>query len=137
MEVTLGLMADAANISREGKLNVLGAFNRINAITFPTRHPEFTLVLRMEASPAERGERKAILLRLLDADGQQVQQIEAHAEIPTDTGRLGFRSYVLLAIRNMVVSAPGEYAFHVLINGEEKRVIRFEVTEVASERPNG
>jgi len=34
MKATLALLADAANVSEEGKLNVLGIFNNINAEEF-------------------------------------------------------------------------------------------------------
>lgn len=71
MNVAFALLADAANQSREGKLNILGAFGEIYATNFPARHPEMHLVLRLDASPAEAGLRKKIRIIFLDQDSQR------------------------------------------------------------------
>ena len=52
MDVTLALLADAANVSQDGKLNILGIFNGLGAAAFPATHPSMHLVLRFEASRA-------------------------------------------------------------------------------------
>ena len=39
MEVKVALLADGANVSREGKLNLLGIFDTLFARSFPTTHP--------------------------------------------------------------------------------------------------
>ena len=51
MELTLALLADYANISREGKLNIMGIFEQIFALSFPAVHAQLQLVLRLESSP--------------------------------------------------------------------------------------
>ena len=55
MDVTLAVLADHANVSDQGKLNILGIFDRILASNFPAVHPQLHPVLRFSASPAERG----------------------------------------------------------------------------------
>ncbi len=44
----------------EGKLNILDAFSNLFASTFPVRHPEMQLALRMEASTTESGSLKKV-----------------------------------------------------------------------------
>ena len=56
MELSLALLADGANLSREGKLNLFGIFDTIFARTFPTTHPQMQLVLRFEARAEEAGQ---------------------------------------------------------------------------------
>src|SRR6266516_902993 len=56
MEVKLALLADGANVSREGKLNLLGIFDTLFARSFPTTHPQMQLVIRFEAAAHERSE---------------------------------------------------------------------------------
>jgi hypothetical protein len=46
MRLMLGLLADAANVTAEGKINMLGEFNLIPSPTFPMGLPSFTLVFR-------------------------------------------------------------------------------------------
>ena len=60
MRVKLALLADSANVSREGKLNLLGIFDAIFARELPTSHPHMHLVLRFEALPADAGSTVAI-----------------------------------------------------------------------------
>lgn len=50
MEVSLALLADYANVTREGKLNLLGLFDRIDARAVPWVHPQMQLVLQNERS---------------------------------------------------------------------------------------
>src|SRR5688572_1005154 len=76
MEITLAVLADAANRSTEGKLNILGAFGNLYATGYPTGHPLMQLVLRMQASPGEVGQTKELKIVLIDADGHRVEGFE-------------------------------------------------------------
>lgn len=133
MQVALGLIADAANISREGKLNVLGVWDRIQTASFPAVHPALTLVLRLEASPAERGDTKRITVRLLGEDGENLAELEGTSIIPSDSAELSPTANVLLNLRNMLIPKAGRYTFHVLINGEPKREVSFRAEQLPSD----
>ena len=50
MHVAFALFADAANLSQEGKLNILGVFDAVQVATMPTVHPRATLVLRLKGT---------------------------------------------------------------------------------------
>ena len=65
----MALVADEANISQEGKLNVLGAFDRIAAPKFPTIHPKMVFVFRVEAGYGDGGVSVPVRVRLIDDDG--------------------------------------------------------------------
>ena len=49
MHVSFALFADAANISQEGKLNILGVFDALQVAAVPAVHPRATLVVRLKA----------------------------------------------------------------------------------------
>jgi hypothetical protein len=49
MQVPLALLADHANVSAEGKLNLMGAFDVINARRFPAVHAQMHLVFRIRS----------------------------------------------------------------------------------------
>ena len=51
MHVSFALFADAANISQEGKLNILGVFEALQVAQLPTVHPGATMVVRLKALP--------------------------------------------------------------------------------------
>ena len=50
MHVTFALFADAANLSQEGKLNILGVFDALHVATLPALHPRATLVVHLKGS---------------------------------------------------------------------------------------
>lgn len=129
MEVTLALLADAANVSQEGKLNILGAFANINAHEFPARHPEMQLVLRFEASPAEAGMKKKLEVKVLDVDGQQIGGLGGGFNVsspPSPGRRIHMQS--VLRITDAVFPKEGDYTFHVLINDEVKAEVPLSLT---------
>ena len=84
MEVPFAFLADAANYSQSGTINVLGIFNQVSATNFPTVHPSMALVMRLEASPAEYGQTKQLEIRLMDEDGKALGSLSADLEIPPE-----------------------------------------------------
>ncbi len=75
MNVAFALLADAANVSREGKLNILGAFDRIYGSKFPLTWPRMMLVMRFVVSAAEYGTEKSIEIVTLDADNSHTPEL--------------------------------------------------------------
>lgn len=65
----MALLADEANVSQEGKLNVMGVFDRIAATAFPTIHPKMVFVFRVQAEYADSGQQYPVRARLMDEDG--------------------------------------------------------------------
>lgn len=127
MEVTLALLADYANMTREGKLNVMGLFAIINAPVLPWTHPQMQLVLEFEAGAAEWDTEKKIEIKLLDADANQVFAVGGTAKVPR--GEPGRRVHInsILTLNNVSFNAEGDYSFAVLIGGETKKEIPLRV----------
>ena len=124
VDVNLALLADAANVGPDGKLNILGTFDTIHAQTFPAVHPVMRLVLRFVASPAEVGQQKEITIRVLTQDGKVIGDLKGNLLVPEPTSP-GHAIHIqtILDIPKTVYEDPGDYAFHVLVGGEEKSVI--------------
>lgn len=122
MELALALLADFANKSADGKLNILGAFNRIFAEKFPAVHTEMKLVLRFSVHPAETGETKKIKIQLRTDTGQVKMEIEGEMKLPRPpriTGEM-LTSDQILGINGLQIEAAGRYEFVVFVNGEVK-----------------
>lgn len=126
MQVPIALFADYANISAEGKLNILGVFDRILVHAFPAVHLQSMLVLRITASAAERGARRDFEIRLIDADGITVSQFRGELAIPEDAP-LPVSINELIRLQAIQFPHPGDYTFHILINGDDKASIPFTV----------
>jgi len=123
MRVVLALLADAANRSEEGKLNVLGVFTNIRATEFPARHPQMQMVLELEASAAEVGREKKLEVDVMDEDGEKIAEFDANLTVPPPKVA-GQRVHMQLSLKivDMVFPKSGTYQFSVLIDGNEDRV---------------
>ena len=61
MHVTFALFADAANLSQEGKLNILGVFDALQVGTLPALHPRATLVVHLKGNALDVGSHRVSL----------------------------------------------------------------------------
>lgn len=127
MEVKLALLADYANVTKEGKLNLLGLFEQINAPSLPWVHPHMQLVLLLEATPAEWDSSKKVEIKLLDADGNSKLSLSSNLKIPRGQSGRNVSINSLIGINNLKFDVAGDYAFHVLIGEDDKRTIPLRV----------
>lgn len=131
MEVTLALLADYANVSREGKLNIMGIFDVIHALSFPARHPQMQLVMRFESDAAEAGTTKDVEVQLIDEDGKKLMSISG--QITLGKGRPGepIATNQILTLNNMGFEKPGNYEFKILIQEEVRETVRLKVVQMS------
>ena len=131
MDVTLGLLADAANTTENGKLNVLGVFSKINPTAFPTQVPAMQIVLRFEADSVERGERKALEIRLVDQDGGELLKVEGNLDIPAEApGGAPVEMQTIIGLAGVTFQRPGPHAFVVMVTGARPLRIPLNVSDV-------
>ena len=135
MDVTLALLADYANVTKEGKLNVMGIFSVINATALPCIHPQMQLVLELEAGSAEWDMQKDIEVKLLDADGNQKLAVRGNVKIPRGEAGKRVRMNSTMTFGNLKFDVEGDYIFAVLIGGETKKEIPLRVNYVPSGPP--
>jgi len=131
MEVKLGVLADYASITREGKLNILGIFDVINPKSFPITLPIFFVVVSYEAGAAEFGSDKNIEIVLCDEDGKELLRLPQTLKVvrPAISGTVSTANLVA-GIAGFPFKEPGSYQFEILINGESKKTIPLRVNDV-------
>ncbi len=132
MEIKIALVADSANLSQEGKLNILGAFTDIRTREVPARHPEMRLVLQMEASAAESGRTKKLEVRLIDEDGNEVGGMAGEFVVagPAKPGqRIQMGS--ILRFTDVVFPKAGAYNLAIMVDGDTKAEVPLSVTIVS------
>lgn len=123
------LLADYANLTGDGKLNVMGVFRQINAVRFPCRHLSMYLVIKLTAGLMDELKGEHVLVtHLVDADGTVLHELEMPFEFPEGSSvrDSGLRPEVnfLFQIANLEFFSPGDYVWHVLV--EDENVGRFE-----------
>lgn len=131
MQVKLALLADYANVTAEGKLNILGIFDRINVSQIPAVHPQMHLILRLEAHPAERDRAHAVEIRLHDPDGMTVFEVRGEI-VPQGSATRAIATNQILTLNNLQLEKSGGYTFIVFVNNDLKTEVPLGV-EVASD----
>ncbi len=135
MELNHLLIADYANVDREGKLNVMGIFNRIYTNTFPAQHPEMRVIISLLATPAEAGRTRHLEVKLIDEDGNGLLEWETDVDIPQYRGKPIVVNQILKFV-GVTFPTPGEYAFNVLVDGDDKGTAPIYVEQRDAPRPN-
>jgi hypothetical protein len=129
MKIPFAVIADGANVSREGKLNILGIFDTLFARKFPVTHPEMKLVMRVEASSAEAGLKHAIEIKLMDSEGGTVLGVKAEVVPRGVPGGKPLRMDQVVSLHNVTFKAPGKYRFAIIVDNDEKTSVPLAVNE--------
>jgi len=132
MEAIHLMLADATNISREGKLNVLGIFNHINARQFPAMHAQMYVIAELIAGPAEYDTEREITIKILDSDAQDVI-VNWRKKIAISRPTKGVMANIkqILELKNLVFPKPDTYRVSLLVDNEEKMTTKLLVEEIS------
>lgn len=130
MKVALALLADYANVSREGKLNILGIFDRIYTQTVPATHPQMQIIMTLEADRVEADREHKVEVELIDADGNKLFSIGGNLKFsPPPPGEKVKLNHVIL-LNNLRFDHVGSYEFKILINNMVAGEIPLSVVEI-------
>jgi len=137
VDVTLAVLADYANVSQDGKLNIMGIFQEVNPPVLPFPLPQMYLVVSFAAEPAEFDTVKDIKIALLDNDGNEMLALEGRAQVPRPQ-RPGMRAYMneLIGLSGITFERAGDFAFAILVGGETKETVSLHVNEPTQEATN-
>ncbi len=111
MKPLLFLVADYANVTGDGKLNVMGIFQVINAYNFPARHSSMHLVAKLAPELSEYGQKRTFTVILMDADSNQVLQISGEFDVPRGEGGRKPEVNIILELKDVILPKPGRYQF--------------------------
>jgi hypothetical protein len=132
MHISFAVFADAANLSQEGKLNVLGVFDAVQVAGLPSLHPRTHLVIRLKGGDDDIGAHR-MTLRWQDPAGD---------ELWSSTGELNVAGAVesgyemdlpVIAVVDLPLSRVGRYVMQVVLDDEHKADVSLIVT--ASQQP--
>jgi len=130
MEVALALLADYANVSREGKLNILGIFDRINAQSVPAVHPQMQLIMTIEADRVEANKEHKVEVELIDEDRSKLFSIGGALKFSSPPPGERIRINHIIQLNNLKFDRFGKYDFKILINNEVRKSIPLTITEI-------
>jgi hypothetical protein len=119
MKIPLAFLADEANISQEGKLNVLGIFDRISAAQFPVVHPRMVFCFRVQMDFGDSGRSFPVQVLLLDGDNGVMFEAAGEITAPSVPINEFATANQVFALVGVQFPREGTYRFVVAIGGEE------------------
>jgi hypothetical protein len=135
MHTDFAFVCDAAEATT--KINALGiGFDTIYAAQLPIRHPHFSLVLQLRASPAEAGQ-KRIEVSLVDDDGKDViTPVQGQFSLPRTEGRTYSIGRFVMEFNSVEFQSYGAYTLAVAVEGMEMASIPFRLVQPPKAPPS-
>lgn len=117
MDIDLAVIADSANKTENGKLNLMGIFDRFTPANVPFRWPQFSFAFRIVYTPQDVGEhtlqvrctKDGTIVKQFGEINTNVQQVQQKRAVQT----------IILTINNFEFSEEGEYIFEVEGQGQQ------------------
>jgi Family of unknown function (DUF6941) len=136
MQFVVGHLADAANISVEGKLNLLGIFQRVSSAEFPC-HLSCALVILFEADAFDRGTHCPVRIEFIDEDGQEMFRMEGmQVSVPDQPAAILQTCNLIVNLRPLTLSKAGPHCFKVIARDRLVGEIRLQI-DTAQPQPAG
>jgi hypothetical protein len=137
VEVSLAVLADYANVSREGKLNIMGIFDRIFARQLPGQFPPMQVVIRLEAHFAEMGREHTIQIQLRDPDGDTIFDINGNfTPMGGEAGETAPLNHII-ALGNLPLKQAGGHSVVIWVDNDLKKEIPLKVVEAPTDPVQG
>lgn len=129
MDLQYAFLCEAATVGRDGKLNVLGIFNRIGFSQFPAKMHRIILVIACKGGVEDFGIHE-LEVRLMNPDGKNiVDPLKMHIEIEPDGGSAN----VVGEYNGLDFPNPGPYSFEILLDNQHFTSLELEVAEMQND----
>jgi hypothetical protein len=115
MHVTFALFADAANLSQEGKLNILGVFDALQVASLPTVHPRAHLVVHLKGTSLDVGSH-SVTLRWTNPRGNELWSSSGDLSVGTPPPGVAEMDLPLIAQIDLPMDVAGSYRMSVAID---------------------
>jgi len=117
MHVSFALFADSANISQEGKLNILGVFDALQVAQLPTVHPRATMVVRLKALPDDAG-RHTLAFAWIGPGGDEMWSSTGELEVGAPPQGATELDVPVIAAIDLPINSAGTHVMRVALDGD-------------------
>lgn len=126
MHVSFALFADAANVSQEGKLNILGVFDALQVGTLPAVHPRAHLVVHLKGTSLDIGQH-TVSLRWINPAGTELWSSAGDLNVgPLPTGMVEM-DLPLIAQIDLPIDGAGGYAMAIALDDQQTAQVPVQV----------
>lgn len=134
MHISFALFADAANLSQEGKLNVLGVFDALQVGALPAVHPRATLVVRLKADHADVGVH-TLAFGWVGPNGEEIWSSSGEVEVGTPPPGAQEVDIPVIAAIDLPIQEAGAHTMRIELDGELRSELYLHVRLGTPARP--
>jgi hypothetical protein len=131
MYVSFALFADAANLSQEGKLNVLGVFDALQVASLPAVHPRAHLVVHLKGTGTDTGTH-TVSFRWLSPSGNELWSSTGDLNVGAPPAGVAEMDLPLIAQLDLPMDALGAYTMAIAIDGAHTMNVGVQVRSAAA-----
>jgi hypothetical protein len=117
MYVSFALFADAANLSQEGKLNILGVFDALHVGGLPAVHPRATLVVRLKAEDGDKGVH-GLSFGWVSPNGEEIWSSSGEVEVGAPPPGAFEIDIPVIAAIDLPIQEAGTHTMRIDLDGE-------------------
>ncbi len=136
MEVTLAVLADYANATVDGKLNIMGVFDVVRTPTLPTRIRQMGLVFTVKGHNAERDQLHDIQIIIQDPDGRTIARLQGAFIFSEDLPGEPLSSHQVVDLRDLPLFTPDIHLFSIFVNNSLLRQVKLSVVLAGGHESN-
>jgi hypothetical protein len=116
MHLAFALFADAANLSQEGKLNVMGVFDALHVEHLPALHPRATFVVQLKGSAVDVGSH-GLKLQWLSPSGSELWSSDGDLTFGPPANELSEIGFPLVIQLDLPLDIAGSYVMRLALDG--------------------
>ncbi|MGH7650505.1 MAG: DUF6941 family protein [Gemmatimonadaceae bacterium] len=117
MHISFAVFADAANLSQEGKLNILGVFDAVQVAGLPTMHPRTHFVVRLKADGDDAGTHK-LSFRWVSPLDEELWSSSGEMNVAAAPNPVFELDLPIIAVVDLPLNVTGQYTMQVALDGQ-------------------
>jgi hypothetical protein len=130
MHISFAVFADGANLSQEGKLNVLGVFDALAVGGFPSVHPRTHFVVRLKGSMEDTGAHR-LGFAWVNPAADVLWSSDGELNVTPGPNPSFEMDLPIIAVIDLPLNMPGLYTMQVSLDGDLTAEVRLHVGSAA------
>ncbi len=132
MRLRFALLADFANVTNDGKLNIIGVTDRLHAYHFPAVHRELYVINGLETDNEDEGRTHEVHVRVINPDGRVISEIGGQLAIEGGGKQILNQVH---CFRDIQFLSAGAHQVNILLNGTTACELNLELIQIEQPHP--
>jgi hypothetical protein len=130
MHISFAVFADGANLSQEGKLNVLGVFDALAVGGFPAVHPRTHFVVRLKGNVEDAGQHR-LSFGWVNPSEEVLWSSDGELNVAPGPNPTFEMDLPIIAVIDLPLNQAGLYTMQVSLDGQLVNEVRLHVSSTA------